>query len=149
MSRCLFFAMILALSCFAGAQSVNEADLESLMERAGAMKFGDPAQMQLLIDQLGPLQACLAGLDHAALATLQRESERRRQEVTGLCASGARDEAQEMAERYGRRIAESDVLKQVSGCTDGLTGLLPSTAALTRSMPQLTGQHVCDAPQSP
>ena len=149
MSRCLFFAMILALSCFAGAQSVNEADLESLMERAGAMKSGDPAQMQLLIDQLGPLQACLAGLDDAALATLQRESERRRQEVTGLGASGAYDEAQEMAERYGQQIAESDVLKQVLGCTDGMTGLLPSMAALTQSMPRLEGQRVCDAPRLP
>ena len=54
-----------------------------------------------------------------------------------------------MAERYGQQIAESDVLKQVLGCTDGMTGLLPSMAALTQSMPRLEGQRVCDAPRLP
>ena len=140
-----FIMLGLSVASTAFGQAPDEAELEALLEQARQLGpgMGDAGQMNGLIEQLGPLQACLEGIDHQALTTLQRESERLRSEVRQLCASGSTDEAQAMAEDYGRRIADSEMLKQLADCTAGLSGLLPSMAALAQQAPQLEGRDVC------
>lgn len=142
--------VILALMAFvlvaipAGAEEVDAAHLRELMQQLKEMGAPNEAQMKMIVDQAGAMQACLHDLNVAALSAITGESEALMSEIKVMCADGKRDTAQSAAINFAGRVATSTELKQIADCTAGMEGLLPSMAKLAQQAPN-TDVHVCDA----
>lgn len=91
----------------------------TLAMSATAQQNGD------LMAQMLEMQHCLERVDKQQMLDLEQRGLALRDEVADLCANGQGADAQRKAMAFGRQIAESEVLKQVSLCTEQLVAMLP------------------------
>ena len=80
--------------------------------------------MQKMMLQAQKAQECMEKVDKNALEALERESKRFEAEVRSLCAAGKRDQAQEKAMAYGRKVSSSPVVREMKKCTEMMQGMM-------------------------
>lgn len=104
----------------------------------------DPEIMQ----QLQEMVACVAAIDQNEIISLEKESKKIGAEVKGLCKSGDRDKAQELAMEFGRKVVNNPVFITVRKCTENtsgaMEGMLPDISSTEKMAKDYSDKHVCD-----
>ena len=121
---------ILLLSPIAAlAQNMNQQDMQNMM-----------AQMQ-------EMAACMQTVDQNEVKALEKETNEFEAEMKGLCKAGKRDEAQEKAIEFSKKMLNSPALKTMRKCTEKMS------ASMKGKMPNMdpeemakdySNRHVCD-----
>lgn len=101
-------------------------------------------RQRMMMQGLQQMQACMANLDHAAMEHLGKEGEALTAEIKALCKDGKRDEAQEKAMAFGKKMAKDPTMKAMAACGEHMQGMLPQPPAATEE--ELKKHHVCDQP---
>lgn len=99
--------------------------------------------MQQMMQQMQKMQQCLENIDQSRMQELQQEAEQVQQEIQQLCDQGKRDQAQERAIEYGRRIASDPAMKQLQKCGEMAQGALPNMPEIYDEK-EYQDKHVCD-----
>ena len=96
-----------------------------------------------MMEQAQKMQECMGKVDPSVMETMQREGQAMASRVDALCAAGKRDEAQDEAIAYGKKLNASSEFKQVRKCGEMMRGAMPQT---TMPTPEdlAKGLHVCD-----
>lgn len=77
------------------------------------------------------------------METMRREGQAMAAKVDALCAAGERDDAQDEAMAYGKKLNASSEFKQVRKCGEMMRGAMPQTLMPTHEDLE-KGLHVCD-----
>jgi len=106
------------------------------------MSQGDVQNMMQAMQQM---QECMAQIDQSELAALEQQGEEMDAEIKALCAQGKRDEAQEQAIAYSRKMMKNPALQQMKKCGEITKGLVPegSGPSVKQEFDPSRG-HVCD-----
>ena len=111
------------------AQGMNQQDMENMM-----------AQMQ-------EMAACMQTVDQNEVKALEKETNEFEAQMKGLCKDGKRDEAQEKAIEFSKKMLSSPAIKTMRKCTEKMT------ASMKGAMPNMdpeemakdySNRHVCD-----
>jgi hypothetical protein len=102
----------------------------------------DEAQMQQMMEQAQKMQTCMADLDRVALEEMKQESDALMSEVKALCDAGERDEAQDKAIAWGKKIARSDQMQQMKKCGEMMQGVMPMQPPTPDEL--AARGHICD-----
>ena len=124
--------------------------LLALPAMAMAQGYGDMSQadMQKMMKQAQAMQACLAKIDQKQWNELQNRALDMQREVEQLCAADKRDEAQKVAIRYGKEIADAPAMQSVRECGEiGETILKQTSMTGIAKAHEDEERHVCDALQ--
>ena len=127
----LFFALMLGIPALAQAQNMSEQDMQKMM-----------ASMQ-------EMQACMQAIDQQALKQLEKDSEAIDAEIDQLCQAGKRDEAQDKALDYSRKMMQEPAVVQLRKCTENMQvamqGMLPEQQPVFENLEEeLKDKHICD-----
>ncbi len=106
--------------------------------------------MQKMMLQAQKAQACMEKVDKAALEALQQESQRFEAEIRALCEAGKRDQAQEKALAYGRKMTTSPVVVEMKKCAAMMQGMMNNIFPGMDTMfmdedPARSSGHICDS----
>ncbi|NOY16397.1 MAG: hypothetical protein GXP23_05605 [Gammaproteobacteria bacterium] len=103
----------------------------------------DPEIMQ----QLQDMATCISTIDQDEMKTLEKESKDFEAKVKGLCKSGKRDKAQELAMEFSKKIVNSPALITMRKCTEtissALKGMVPNMPP-EKVVKNYDDKHVCD-----
>ena len=105
-------------------------------------------QMQRNLQQMdmGRMQeamTCMQSIDPAALQGLDEESKKIQAELSGLCQSGKRSEAQDKAIAYGKEMMARPEMKKMRECSKMVRGMMPKMPF--ENIEELSkDKHVCD-----
>ena len=96
-------------------------------------------QMQQMMQNMQEMQSCMDKIDESAMDAMMEEGQKLGDEVRALCAAGKRDEAQQRAVAYGKKISASPVFAQMRAC--GMQAQVRYAG-----QPDANGkvEHVCD-----
>lgn len=127
----LIFTLLLGAPALAPAQNMSEQDMQNMM-----------ASMQ-------EMQACMQSIDQQALKQLEKDSQALEAEIDQLCQSGKRDEAQQRALDYSRKMMQEPSVMQLRDCTekmqDAMKGMLPEQQPVFENLEEeLKDKHICD-----
>ena len=122
----LFVTILMFLPVSVVAQGMNQQDMM--------------AQMQ-------EMSVCMASIDQNELKALEKDTTKFEAEMKGLCKEGKRDEAQERAIVFSKKMMNSSTLKTMQKCTEKMS------ASMKKMMPDMdpeeiakdfSNRHVCD-----
>ncbi len=104
--------------------------------------------MQKMMQQMEKMQSCMQNIDQAKLKAIDQRSSQILAKVDSLCASGKRDEAQEMAISYGKEMAKDPTMQAMKKCSEMMSGeimqgMMPKTPLMDLDK-DLSSRHVCD-----
>ena len=121
---------ILLLSPIAAlAQDMNQQDMQNMM-----------AQMQ-------EMAACMQKVDQNEVKALEKDAKKFEAEMKGLCKAGKRDEAQEKAIEFSKKMLNSPVLTTMRKCTEKMSasmkGMMPNMDPEEMAK-DYSNRHVCD-----
>ncbi len=121
---------ILLLSPVAAlAQDMNQQDMQNMM-----------AQMQ-------EMAVCMQSIDKNELKGLEGETKKFEAEMKGLCKDGKRDEAQEKAIEFSKKMLNSPALITMRKCTEKMSasmkGMMPNMDPEEMAK-DYSNHHVCD-----
>ena len=120
------FVMMPLVSYALDFQSMNEADMQNMMQ------------------QMEQMQSCMEKVDEKELKALEKRSKQMEREVKALCNSGKRDEAQKKAIEFGQQMAKDPTMKQMAQCGEMMKPML-SEMAFTIEQKASDDSHICDA----
>jgi len=89
------------------------------------------------------MQTCMEGVDQSALQAFELRSSQMDNEVKALCASGKRDEAQQMAISFGQEVAKTPALQEIKRCGEMMEGAAMPNMPLVKDT-DYSIHHVCD-----
>ena len=125
----LFVTVLLFLPVAAGAQDMNQQNMQNMM-----------AEMQ-------KLGACMQSIDQQELEALGSNADRFEAEMKVLCKDGKRDEAQEKAIEFSKKMLNSPALKTMRKCTEKMSasmkGMMPNMDPEEMAK-DYSNHHVCD-----
>ena len=126
----ILFLMIPMVAVAQNSQNMSEEDMQKMMQ------------------QMQKMQSCLENIDQAELDALDQRSSQMRTKVEALCASGKRDEAQEMAISFGKEMAKDPTIQSAKKCTEMVSsemmkGMMPKFPMMDLEK-DLSSRHVCD-----
>jgi len=100
-------------------------------------------QAQQRMEQARKMQQCMADIDQGRLEALSTKAKSMQQKIRELCAAGERDQAQEVAVKYGKEISDSAVMQEMKKCSEMAKGLMrmPMMSELQKDP---ANGHVCD-----
>jgi hypothetical protein len=81
-----------------------------------------PAISEEMMLQLQNMQTCMEGVDQEAMQAFELRSSQMDSELKALCASGKRDEAQQLAISFGQEMAKTSVLQEMKRCGEMMKG---------------------------
>ena len=104
--------------------------------------------MQKMMQQMQKMQSCMENIDEAKLKALDQQSSQIRTKVESLCASGKRDEAQEKAISFGKKMAKDPTMQSIKKCSEMISGemmegMMPKIPTMDLDK-DLASRHVCD-----
>jgi len=101
-----------------------------------------------IMQQLQEMVACAAAIDQNEMKAMEKESKKFEAEVKGLCKSGNRDKAQELAMEFSRKVVNSPAFITVRKCTENtsgaLKGIVPDMSSTEKMAKDYSDKHVCD-----
>ncbi len=123
----IFIFVMMPLASYAlDFQSMNEADMQNMMQ------------------QMEQMQSCMEKIDEKELKALEKRSKQMEREVKALCNSGKRNEAQKKAIEFGKDMAKDPTIKQMAQCGEMMKARFSHmTFAIEQKANDDT--HVCDA----
>jgi predicted transcriptional regulator len=102
------------------------------------------ADMQNMMQQMQKAQACMEKIDQTELETLEKKANQFEADMKSLCASGKRDEAQQMAMVYMKEVFNNPAVKDAKRCSEMMKGVMPNMPFMDQDK-DYTNQHVCDS----
>jgi len=125
----LLMTILLLSPVAAIAQGMNQQDMQNMM-----------AQMQ-------EMAACMQTIDQNEIKALEKETNQFEAEMKGLCKDGKRDEAQEKAIEFSKKMLNSPALKTMRKCTEKMSasmkGMMPNMDPEEMAK-DYSNHHVCD-----
>lgn len=111
---------------------------------APALAFSATApDLQAIMQQAQQAQQCMQNIDESAFDRIEQQGNKIEAEVKAMCANGKRDQAQQTAIDYSRKMMASDEMVQVRKCGDMLRGMMP-TMPYDNFEEEFKNKHVCD-----
>ena len=111
------------------AQDMNQQDMQNMM-----------AQMQ-------EMAVCMQTVDQNEVKALEKDTKKFEAEMKGLCKDGKRDEAQEKAVEFSKKMLNSPALKTMRNCTEKMSasmkGMMPNMDPEEMAK-DYSNRHVCD-----
>ncbi len=122
------FLLCLPLTATAQPPGMNQQDMQKMME--GMQK----------------MQECMRNVDQSAMEAMASKAEAIEKRIQTLCQAGRRDQAQNLAIDFGRKMASSEAMKQMRQCGEMMRGRMPEMAPKTTlpSEEELKKRHICD-----
>jgi predicted lipoprotein len=103
-----------------------------------------PGMSEEMMLKMQNMQTCMEGVDQSALQAFEQRSNQMDSEVKALCASGRRDEAQQMAISFGQEVAKTPALQEIKRCGEMMEGAaMPNNTPLVKDT-DYSSHHVCD-----
>jgi hypothetical protein len=103
----------------------------------------DPNMMQ----ELQQMANCMASIDQKEVKAMEKEAKKFEKKVKKLCKKGKRDEAQEKALEFSKKIMSSSALATMKKCTEkmpaSMKGMIPDMSA-EKLAKDYENKHVCD-----
>lgn len=105
------------------------------------------AVAQDMMAQMQEFSACMSSIDQNELKALEKDTTQFEVKMKGLCKDGKRDEAQERAIDFSKKMMNSSTLKTMQKCTKKMS------ASMKKMMPDMnpeeiakdySNRHVCD-----
>lgn len=101
--------------------------------------------MGKMMQALQEMQQCMAKVDQEELRKVEQESEKMEANVRALCAQGKRDQAQNEAIKFGKKIMKNPTLIQMKVCGEKAKGFVPEgTIEGMDGTFDTSESHVCD-----
>jgi len=97
-------------------------------------------QMQIMMQDMGKMQACINKIDMNAIQTMHKESVKIEKEIKQMCSQGQRDQAQIKAVAYSKKIMNIPAMKQMKECSKNTM----VAEMLETETNNLEKYHVCD-----
>lgn len=97
-----------------------------------------------MMQQMQKAQACMAKIDQAELEALEKKANRFEADMKSLCASGKRDEAQQMAMVYMKEVFNNPAVQDARRCGEMMRGMMQNMPFMDEEK-DYTNQHVCDS----
>ena len=113
--------------CVLTLSIVSVVPIRAQVNRPAPANQPDARQM---MEAMQEMQACMAGVDRAALQRLQAQAERAQGEIRSLCRSGNEAAAQGRALQLSREMVADPTLKKMQACLARLPQL-PMAQALS------------------
>lgn len=111
-------------------------------QNQGGMNQGNMQDMMKVMQQV---QECMAQIDQNQLNELQARAEKFKQDIDGLCAKGERDDAQNKAMAFAKKMAADPALQQMKKCGEMAQGAVPMMGITeTFDEKKYADRHVCD-----
>ena len=125
----IFLILILFSPLTVNAQGMNQQDMQNMM-----------GQMQ-------EMAACMQTVDQNEVEALDKESKIFEAEMKELCNDGKRDEAQNRAIAYSRKVMSSQAFTTIRKCTENMPasmrGMMPNMDP-EEIAKDYSKHHVCD-----
>lgn len=99
--------------------------------------------MMQMMEQAQKAQACVQKIDQSQFGQLQQEGDRKKAELEALCAAGKRDQAQQEAIAYSRKMMAEPVMQEMRKCSEMLRGLVPQMP-FDNFEEEFKDKHICD-----
>lgn len=105
------------------------------------------AGAQDMMAQMQEMSVCIASIDQNEMKALENDTIKFSAEMRGLCKDGKRDEAQQRAITFSKKMMGSSTLKTMQKCTDNMP------ASMRNMIPNMdpaemakdySNHHVCD-----
>jgi len=100
--------------------------------------------VQKMMQQAQEMQACIEKVDQDELQKFQQRAMEVNKEIKSLCAAGKRDEAQELALRFGKEAADNTAMQEMKKCGELAKDMMPEGMPQTEGEIDYTSKHVCD-----
>ncbi len=127
MRKALFIFLLLPITVY--AQGMNQQDMQNMM-----------VQMQ-------EMAACMQTVDQNEVEALDKDSKIFKAEMKELCNNGKRDEAQQRAMAYSRKVMSSQAFTTMRKCTENMPasmkGMMPNMDP-EEIAKDFSKHHVCD-----
>ena len=108
----------------------------------------DQNDMAKMMQALQEMQQCMAKVDQEELRKFEQESEKMETKLKTLCGQGNRDEAQNVAIKFGKKMMTNPALVQMKECGEMAQGFVPEGAmGGAEGMDEIfdpSKSHVCD-----
>lgn len=124
-SALILFLLVPVLAAAQNYQEMNKGDMQKMMQQAQEM------------------QACMENVDQKEMKRLEQLSRQFEAEVKSLCAKGQRDEAQQKAISYGKKMAKDPAVQTVQKCSNIMKDAMPNLPFIDHE-DDSSGGHVCD-----
>ena len=99
--------------------------------------------MSKIMEQAQKAQACMQSIDQSKLEEIKKGSEQMETDIRALCDSDKRDEAQEKAIDYSRKMMKSEAMVKMRECTELMRGMLPEMP-FDNFEEKMASSNVCD-----
>jgi len=103
----------------------------------------DEAGTEKMMQQMQQAQACMAGIDQAALQKFGERANQMDASVKALCASGKRDEAQQEAVTFAREVSNNPSMRKMQECSKMMSGI-PGMPSIPQGASEDDNRHICD-----
>jgi len=105
----------------------------------------DEKEMQIMMKQMQEMQDCMQKIDRSDITNAEQRAMKIASEAKALCADGKRDQAQEHAITFSKKLAKSPALKELRRCSEIAIGTAPMMPILDQYKAENFAQyHVCD-----
>ena len=104
---------------------------------------GMSPDMMKMMEQAQKAQLCMQEIDVAALEDMSNEGKQMESRIKSLCAAGDRDQAQEEAIAFSRKMMATPSMQQMRTCSEHLRGILPRMP-FDNFEEEFANRHICD-----
>ena len=104
-----------------GGHEMNQQDMQKMM--AGMQKMG----------------ACMQKIDKKKLKIIEQRAQTFSKKIQSLCAKGKRAEAEIKSQRFGKKMMNDPVIKEINKCSKMMISMIPESA--------VEDIHACEATQ--
>ena len=104
---------------------------------------GMSEDMMKMMEQAQKAQACMQNIDTSEFEKIEQEGRKMEAQIKSLCADGKRDEAQDQAIAYSRKMMSLPAMKQLRECSEMLRGMIPKMP-FDNFEEEFKNKHICD-----
>lgn len=119
--------------------------------QGNAQNYPDMSNMgmgQIDMQKIQEMQKCLESVDQAQLQALEQQQNKFDAEIDSLCSSGKRDQAQQKAVAYAKKLMDNPAIKALLKCGDIAKEMMPDMPFLDLEKDineSIENEHVCDS----
>ena len=108
------------------------------------MGMGGPGMnqqdMQKMMAGMQKMQACMQKIDKKKLEIMDQRAQVFSKEIQLLCAKGKRAQAEKKSQKFGKKMMNDPIAKELKKCSDMMTDMIPESA--------VEDVHACEATQN-
>ncbi len=97
-----------------------------------------------MMQKMQQMAACMEQIDQSALQALEQKTNQMDKELAALCASGKRDDAQQLAISFAQEVAKSSSLQEIKRCAE-MMKVAGMPAPKVPDAEDYSKHHVCDS----